>query len=112
MTISYHGTRGARTGDCLVFYNDSDAPDDSESAIRTLRRRDDLMNHSPTGFEWGYEGSGPAQLALALLAHHTQDDAKAVSLHQAFKRDIVGNFARSGWNLAASEIDAWLTKHS
>ena len=30
----------------------------------------DLVNHSPTGFEWGYGGSGPAQLAVAMLAHH------------------------------------------
>jgi len=27
--------------------------------------RSDLRNHSPNGFEWGYSGSGPAQLALA-----------------------------------------------
>ncbi len=25
-----------------------------------------FRNHSPTGFSWGYGGSGPAQLALAL----------------------------------------------
>jgi len=25
-----------------------------------------LWNHSPDGFEWGYGGSGPAQLALAI----------------------------------------------
>jgi hypothetical protein len=37
---------------------------------RPLTPRLDLWNHSPTGFEWGYGGSGPAQLALALLADH------------------------------------------
>ena len=26
-----------------------------------------IMNHSPNGFSWGYSGSGPAQLALAIL---------------------------------------------
>lgn len=26
-----------------------------------------VWNHSPDGFNWGYGGSGPAQLALALL---------------------------------------------
>lgn len=25
-----------------------------------------VMNHSPDGFYWGYSGSGPAQLALAI----------------------------------------------
>ena len=38
----------------------------------------DLFNHSPTGFEWGYRGSGPAQLALAILADHLGEDAAAV----------------------------------
>ena len=36
--------------------------------MEPLDPRLDLANHSPTGFEWGYGGSGPAQLALALLA--------------------------------------------
>ncbi len=26
-----------------------------------------VMNHSPDGFNWGYGGSGPAQLALAIM---------------------------------------------
>jgi hypothetical protein len=76
--------------------------------------------HSPTGFNAGYLGSGPADLALALLAHHFGEDpeavllgwqcqqgsstqsrasglgklvseSKAVKLHQRFKQDIVGN---------------------
>jgi hypothetical protein len=39
-----------------------------------LNLRLDLRNHSPSGFEWGYGGSGPAQLALALLADCLGDD--------------------------------------
>lgn len=31
-----------------------------------LRHR--IVYHSPTGFEWGYAGSGPADLALNILA--------------------------------------------
>jgi len=26
-----------------------------------------VMNHSPDGFNWGYGGSGPSQLALAVI---------------------------------------------
>ncbi len=33
-----------------------------------LPARCEIWNHSPSGFEWGYGGSGPAQLALAILA--------------------------------------------
>jgi hypothetical protein len=30
-----------------------------------------VYNHSPDGFEWGYGGSGPAQLALAIMLELT-----------------------------------------
>ena len=29
---------------------------------------------SPTGFSWGYLGSGPSQLALAVCVEHYQED--------------------------------------
>ncbi|HXR05085.1 MAG TPA: DUF6166 domain-containing protein [Verrucomicrobiae bacterium] len=45
-----------------------------------LNPRLDLYNHSPTGFEWGYGGSGPAQLALAILADHLGNADEAMSL--------------------------------
>lgn len=35
-----------------------------------LPLRTDVYNHSPTGFEWGYGGSGPAQTALAILCDY------------------------------------------
>jgi hypothetical protein len=54
-----------------------------------LPLRLDLFNHSPTGFSWGYTGSGPAQLALALLADALGDDDLAVRLHQDFKFKVV-----------------------
>ena len=53
--------------------------------VAPLARRLDLRNHSPTGFEWGYEGSGPAQLALAILAHALQDDERALRFYRAFE---------------------------
>lgn len=77
---------------------------------RPLPLRLDLVNHSPTGFEWGYAGSGPAQLALALLAHATGNDEQAVAHHQAFKFAFVANWPRSqGWKITASEVRAWVT---
>ncbi len=73
---------------------------------RSLRPRFDLWNHSPTGFEWGYGGSGPAQLALALLADHLCDDDAAVSLHQDFKFAVVARLPRPGWTLTSEQIQA------
>jgi hypothetical protein len=44
-----------------------------------------VRNHSPDGFECGYAGSGPAQLALAILLAAGVEDARAERLHQRFK---------------------------
>ena len=49
-----------------------------------LAQRQDLRNHSPTGFAWGYGGSGPAQTALAILAHEL-GDLFALAAYQDFK---------------------------
>lgn len=31
------------------------------------KRSNEVHNHSPDGFNWGFGGSGPAQLALAIM---------------------------------------------
>jgi hypothetical protein len=70
--------------------------------------RRDLVDHSPDGFEWGYGGSGPAQLALALLAHATADSDRAVDLHQQFKSEVVAGWPRDrGWKITAHEVRQW-----
>jgi len=71
-----------------------------------------LVNHSPSGFEWGYGGSGPAQLALALLLDYTGDEAFALDHYQAFKTEVVSQLDCAGsagsWRLTGPEIDAVL----
>jgi hypothetical protein len=57
----YSGNRGRDSNSVEVRGHGS-------TRTRPLELRLDLFNHSPTGFEWGYGGSGPAQLALAILA--------------------------------------------
>ena len=69
-----------------------------------LEPRLDLWNHSPTGFDWGYGGSGPAQLALALLADHLGDDDEAVELHQDFKRAVIARLPYRAWLLTSDDI--------
>ncbi|GAA0262496.1 MULTISPECIES: DUF6166 domain-containing protein [Halobacterium] len=71
-----------------------------------------LVNHSPSGFEWGYGGSGPAQLALALLLDYTGDEAFALDHYQEFKTEVVSQLDCAGsagrWRLTGPEIDAVL----
>ena len=66
-----------------------------------------LYNHSPDGFQWGYGGSGPSQLALALLFDVTGDGYLSVRLHQPFKRRFVANWGEY-WEMTAEEIRQWI----
>src|SRR5712671_5652494 len=68
-----------------------------------LNPRLDLHKHSITGFEWGYCGGGPAQLALALLADHLANDAKAMALYQDFKLRVIARLSHSGWSLTSTD---------
>jgi hypothetical protein len=72
-----------------------------------LDPRFDLKRLSPTGFEWTYEGHGPAQLALALLADHLGDDTRALQLYEPFMRAVVAELDNS-WELTSAEIDVVL----
>lgn len=51
-----------------------------------------LRNHSPTGFSWGYEGSGCAQTAFAILLHVTGDALLTARHYQTFKREHVARW--------------------
>ena len=72
---------------------------------RHLNPRLDLWNHSPTGFEWGYAGSGPAQLALAILADHSNDNERALNFYQRFKWRVIANLPDNSWTLRSDEIE-------
>lgn len=72
-----------------------------------LAERTDIETLSDTGFEWTYEGAAPAQLALALLADHLGDDAKARALQGAFMRAVVANFGND-WDMTGADIDTAL----
>ena len=76
---------------------------------RPLNPRLDLYNHSPTGFEWGYCGSGPAQLALAIVADHLADDRQALDVYQRFKWAVIAELPRNrSWTLNSLVIDQTL----
>lgn len=70
---------------------------------RLLDPRFDLRLMSKTGFEWTYEGDAPAQLALAILADHYQDDDRAIAHHEPFMREIVANFDNE-WMMTSEDI--------
>ena len=76
---------------------------------RPLPPRYDLRRLSSTGCEWTYNGAGPAQLALALLADHLGDDNRALALYPAFTERVVAELDNS-WELTSADIDAALAE--
>ena len=84
------------------------------------------VHYAPTGFDWGFGGSGPADLALNVLALFLPlpSDATGVALrdgssvseaawalHQAFKYDLIATLPRAGGHLIAKTISAWINAH-
>ena len=89
----YHGKR--RAGGVFVTVNGDE-----------LDPRNDLVNHSPDGFEWGCRGGGTAQLAFALLAKElSQDDA--MRLYQRFKDRVILFLDKDEWTLTGVYIREW-----
>jgi hypothetical protein len=66
---------------------------------RSLRVR----AHSPTGFGWGNDGCGPAQLALALLLELTHEDL-ALLWYQDVKWHIMAQLAQDDFVLDTQEL--------
>lgn len=80
-------------------------PSKSEHAIQ-LPMRLDLRNHSPSGFAWGYGGSGPSQLALALCADALGDDLRAQTVYMEYKWKYIATIPwnKEKWTMTDDEI--------
>ena len=78
----------------------------------TPHRSLELRNHSPTGFAWGYHGSGPAQLALALLLETGLPKAWVERLYQPFKRQVIAILRQPAFTLPGAFVLGWISGHS
>ena len=82
-----------------------------------------IIHHSPTGFEFGYGGSGPADLALnvvEIVLHHLGHNGPrqdcydgdcfelAWALHQDFKWRFIATAPRDGVRIPYDEICAYI----
>lgn len=73
-----------------------------------------VFNHSPSGFRWGYGGSGPAQLALAIMCHEFGEDLNQhPASYQNLKWDIISHLPTSSpWVLYSEDLIAWAECHA
>ncbi|MDT0631451.1 DUF6166 domain-containing protein [Rubrivirga litoralis] len=65
--------------------------------------------HSPTGIEWGYGGSGPADLALSVMLALT-DEQTANALYHRFKHEVVASVPEAGGVLRAADVRRWVQR--
>jgi len=73
--------------------------EDGAEVGRPLRHH---IRHSPTGFEWGYAGSGPADTARCLLIDYLGHDVPA-TVYQRFKAIVVQGLPAQ-WELRAEDL--------
>ena len=100
--------------------------DPSEKGIVVTNVSHLVVQHSPDGFEFGYGGSGPADLALnacQLYLNMTGYEGKimkcydgkcwslAFALHQDFKSQFITGAPREGRIIPFKQIDAWFQTH-
>jgi hypothetical protein len=70
-----------------------------------------FINHSPDGFNWGYGGSGPAQLALSILLHWfgENNSAQALYFYHDFKREVVALLPQGkNFSFPESKVKEWV----
>lgn len=79
-----------------------------DGATRPLPPRNDIVNHSPDGFSWGYGGSGPSQLALAILVYEFGESSPQVENYQLFKWHVIADIDdKRNFTLTSKDIQKW-----
>lgn len=77
--------RGAKKMDWQVVVDASKSAD----RVYPLPVRLEKVNHSPDGFSWGYNGSGPSQLAFALLYDVTDSEWFTRQNYMHFREQVI-----------------------
>jgi Family of unknown function (DUF6166) len=98
--------KGQEGGGCLVTVRENDG-DERVMGLPVLLPTEG--RHSPDGFQWGYGGSGPAELARAILieAYPGDELVRHPRCYQAFKFSIIAGLKYDEWTLTTEEIAAW-----
>ena len=84
--------------------------DDTKALIRSSLAENTIRNHKAilNGFQWGYSGSGPAQLAAAILYEITDDVELSQGYYELFKHDHVSQWDDT-FEISEFEVRIWLS---
>jgi len=73
-----------------VLEGDRDRNVKLDRKVLLPERSQKVKNHSPDGFNWGYYGSGPSQLALAVVLECTDKPDG----YQEFKNKVISTLPK------------------
>jgi hypothetical protein len=94
-------------GEVIVRVIENDLPQYDLSPYASQQ----LRTHSPVGFEFGYIGRGPAQLALAILLDATGSERIALRWYNEFKFEFIANIENDGGMILGEDIAQWIEQH-
>ena len=66
------------------------------------------VSHSPDGFEWGFNGAGPAQLALAIAMEFLKTEY-ALELYNEFKNEVIVHLPEHEWAIEMFYVEQWFS---
>lgn len=103
MQITYFGIKP----DCLIKIRHFNGN------ITYLEHR--IVRHSQTGFQWGYGGAGPADLALNILLDYCIRTHRKKEIAERFYQDFKWDFlakADDKLKIEGNKIENWLINKS
>lgn len=110
MRLVFESLRTTRPGAVPVWVK-------SEKGVEDLRPYHNEVNHSPDGFNFGYGGSGAAQLAYAILRRffserYGDEEArrKAQKYYQDFKWEFIATIKGDQLSITSDEIESWFLR--
>ena len=65
------------------------------------------VRHSPDGFEWGFMGSGPMDLAYSILCDFGGAGLANV-IYRPFAKTVIATLPHNDWSLTAEQIAEFL----
>ena len=93
----YQGKRGSNG--CIVTVDGRPLPSDFQQ-----------WRFSADGFEWGYDGTGPSQIAFAILVDHFKDEFKALKSYKIFRDQVLADCQEDEWEIESSQIERTLNE--
>lgn len=76
-----------------------------DGCVSPLPHRNDLANSSPDGLSWGYLGSAPDQLAVAMLMEVLGDWERVRPISLEFRNTFIARLPRQrNWSADGSDI--------